>query len=360
MKKFKKRIMIIGFILIILVIIFLILFQNNFVRRTASNLFVRKYEEPINPETGEINNEYFNINNEGNEEDNTIKGINEALSYCSKHNIKNVILKKGNYLINDSINIPSNINLDLNSSNIIFKANSQTGYSLLKIKNQENVKVSNGKLIGDKDTHDYSGDSTHEWGMGITIQGSENINIDNISVSNMTGDGIYIAKGNNNSNNIKIQNSLIYGNRRQGISIISGENVEICYNEIFNIDGTNPKSGIDMEANVNTEKIDKIYIHNNKFYNFGNLVAIMLYSQIYNVKISQNIIYGNINIYETRGKTEITDNELHEGNIRADMYQEGSSKTVNELEIINNNMSNYDILYNSNVKNIKIEGNENT
>lgn len=359
MRKNKKKISIF-LILLFLMIIVVIILQNNFIIETASQIMVQQYENPINLETGEINNNYFNINSIGKQEENTTEGINNALKYCSRNNIKNIKFEKGEYLINDSINIPSNINVNLNSSNIVYKTNNKTGYALLKIINKENVVISNGKLIGDRDSHDYIGNSTHEWGMGIIIQGSHNVKIENLSIYYMTGDGIYISKGNNNSNNINIKNSLIYGNRRQGISIISGENVEICYNEIFNIDGTSPKSGIDMEANKSTEKIDNIYIHNNKFYNFGNLVAIMLYSQIYNVKISQNIIYGNINIYETRGKTEITDNELHEGNIRADMYQEGSSKTVNELEIINNNMSDYDILYNSNVKNIKIEGNENT
>ena len=353
----KRKFKIVLFIMILIIIVILIS-QKNFIAEVSSKINVKKYEEPINIETGEINNEYFNINSQGESEENTTNGLNNALKYCNENNIKNIKLEKGEYLINNSINIPSNINIDLNSSNIIFKPNDKVAYSIFNIIDKQNIKIRNGKLIGDRFEHDYVGNSTHEWGRGIGIGGSENLEFDNLSIYNMTGDGIYIIEDKNNSNNIKIKNSTIYMNRRQGISIISGENIEVSYCEIFNINGTNPQAGIDMEPNKTTEKIDNINIHNNKFYNFGNSVAIMMHSQIYSVEISKNVIYGNINIYETREKTEINDNELHDGTIKADFYKEGSSKIINELEIINNKMSNYYIKYNGNVKKIKIEGNE--
>ena len=234
--------------------------------------------------------------------------------------------------------------------------NSSTHYSIFRILNKNNVKVKNGKLRGDRDVHKYSEGSTHEWGMGIRIEGSKNIEIKNIEIMKMTGDGIYVTRGLGNSKFVIIQNCVIHENRRQGISIISGENVEISNNEIYNIKGTSPQSGIDLEANYDYQKIDNIYIYNNKLYDFGSR-AIKLYNQIYNVKIESNTIYGSINIEETKEKTEIINNKLIDGIIYAGSIYEDSEKRVNNIDITNNNLYNYRIEYNNKVNNINMEEN---
>ena len=313
-------------------------------------------QNPINNNI--VNNSYFNIDSSGKNASNTTEGLNKALKYCSDANIKYVKLEKGKYLINSMINIPSNICINLNSSTIIMQDNNKNSYKILNISNQENIEIKNGFLKGDRLGHEYIGESTHEWGMGIYIEGGINIEIENISISEMTGDGIYVTSGYRNSKNIRIKNSLLYNNRRQGIGIISGEEIEICNNEIYKIEGTNPQSGIDLEANYETQKIDKVNIYNNKFYNFANNIAILLHNQIYNVIITNNLIYGNINIYETKEKTEIVGNQLINGAINAGSNSENNSRIVNNLDILNNTFENYEILYNENVNNIKIEGNK--
>ena len=237
------------------------------------------------------------------------------------------------------------------------KKNSNTHYNVLKILNKENVKIFNGKIEGDRDYHNYEGESSHEWGMGIRVEGSKNVFINNLKIFNMTGDGVYITKGLSNSNLVRIQDCVIYRNRRQGISIISGENVEIINNEIYNINGTSPQCGIDLEANYENQKIDNIYIYNNKLFDFGSR-AIKLYNQVYNVKIESNMINGSINIEETKEKTEIINNDLIDGTIYVGSIYEDSKKVVNNIEIINNTLSNYEIEYNNKVNNIKIEENK--
>lgn len=355
--KNNKRKIIACSLIFILVILLIIGFSSNIIniQQIDENIRNRLYGEPIDLESGIINNEYFNINKDGTNASETTSGINKALKYCQNKNIKNIRLQNGRYLINNSINMPSNINLNLDSSVIIMKENNETHYNLFKISNKENVEIKNGILQGDREKHDYSEDSTHEWGMGIRVAGSNNINIENLEIFGMTGDGIYITNGNSNSNTIKIKNCLIYNNRRQGISIISGEKIEICYNEIYKIKGTNPQSGVDLEANNELQKIDQVDIHNNNFYDFGLDVAIKLHSQIYNVKIRENTICGGIDIDETKEKTEIISNKLIDGliNIGRD-----SSRIVNNVEILNNTLENYKILHNDKVNNIKIEGNK--
>ena len=290
----------------------------------------------------------------------TTKGLNEAIEYASNNSINYIKFFQGNYLIKDAINIPSNINIDLNSSIIKMQENGEIGYEILEINNSENINIGNGKIIGDKNNHDYSIESTHEWGIGIKILGSTNINIENLEISEMTGDGIYISTGDDNSKTINIKNCVIKENRRQGISIISGEKINIYNNEIYNIEGTSPQSGIDLEANFETQKIDEINICNNKFYASASNTAIILYNQVCNVKITENVIYGNININETKEKTEILNNKLIDGKIKAGSTNENSTKIVNNLDILNNELNNYEIEYNEKVHNINIDGNQKT
>lgn len=355
----KKCIKFIVYILLILIIVIFLGFlcKNENIIGFIDKFNIKMYDEPINLEDGTINNRYFNISENNENAETTTIGINNALAYCNRNNIKNVKFKTGRYMIDDSINVPSNLDIDFNSSTITLKANDKTGYSMINIENQENIRLKNGMIIGDKDLHNYVGGSTHEWGMGVFVKGSENVEIDNLVVSNMTGDGIYIIKGEKDTRNILIKNSLLYSNRRQGISIISAEKVEICYNEIYKIEGTSPQSGIDLEANKEDEKINQIFIHHNKFYNFRTKVAIMLHSNVYNVKISNNTITGNIMIYETREKAEIIENRLLDGRIDAISNAIDSDKVINELYIFNNMLHNYKILYDERVNKITIEGN---
>lgn len=358
MKIGKRKIIILGIILVIIVLL-VIAFSTKIMDMQQINENIRKnlYGDPIDLETGLINNEYFKIENDGTNPVETTNGLNSALEYSNINNIKYIKLQEGTYLINGTLKIYSNIEFDLNNSEIMLQANSRTGYTILGISNVENVTIKNGKVIGDRENHSYVGDSTHEWGMGIRITSATNINLENLEVSNMIGDGIYITNGNTNSSKISIQNCILRENRRQGITIVSGEKININSNEIYKIEGTNPQIGINLEANSIAQKIDEIDIYNNRFYDFGSDIAILLYSQIYNVKIRDNIVYGNINVSETKEKTEILNNQLFEGKINAGDSNANGSKIVNNLDVMNNIFKDYEILYNEKVNNIKIEGN---
>lgn len=354
MKKYVKIILII--IIFILCITFLA--KSEYTEKIIEQYKVKMYGKPIDEETGILNNEYFSIDSTGKNATNTTRGLQKALEYCKKNSIEYIKLEKGKYLINNTINISSNMELDLNSSIIKYETNNKLGYIIIRVNKTENVRIKNGILVGDKDTHNYVETSTHEWGIGIYISDSLNIELDTLDISNMTGDAIYITKYNENSKNIKIQNCILHNIRRQGISIISGEHIEICNNEIYIIRGTAPQAGIDLEANNTKQKIDDVHIHNNKFYDFGANTAIQLYSQVYNVQIVENDIYGCISIYETQNTTEIRKNNLQNGNIYANLNTTDNGKIVNNLYILENNMSNYKILYTDKVQNTVIENNK--
>lgn len=367
MKMMKKYIINICFIICILLLCITIFFMvfdikyNNITFQIKTLLF----GNPIDYDTGLINNEFFNLNSSNSLT--VAKGFNDAIEYANKNNISYIKLNENEYTIGDTIYLKSNICLDLNGSIIRYETNNKDVYSLIRINNESNIKIINGILIGDKDTHDYETiNSTHEWGMGIRIHAGRNIYISNLSISNMTGDGIYISEAGyqngilDNSSDIEINNCKISENRRQGISIISGENIEIYNNEIYSIKGTNPQVGIDLEANHNYEKIDNIKIYNNIFYDFNSKVAILLYSQAYNVDIVGNVINGSMSIYEIKGILSIENNNLKNGKIYTNLNSQNTSKILNEIHIKNNYLYNYDIVESNQVKKFEISNNINS
>src|SRR5690606_16439042 len=123
-------------------------------------------------------------------------------------------------------------------------------------------KVINPTLVGDRDKHTGT---KGEWGMGIRVQGSNNVKIIGANISDFWGDGIYITRdGGVNSKNILIDQAVIQRNRRNGISVISGDNIVIQNSSFINNTGTNPMAAIDIEPNTPKDSLGYIKIHNIK------------------------------------------------------------------------------------------------
>ena len=89
-----------------------------------------------------------------------------------------------------------------------------------------------------------------EWRMGISLSGCRNVFIENLTIENTGGDGIYIGTGKAPySENIIIRNVRCLNNHRQGISVISVKGLLIEDSLLANTTGTNPQAGIDFEPN---------------------------------------------------------------------------------------------------------------
>lgn len=149
--------------------------------------------------------ERWGIKNDGTDAFNTTNGINSALVWASQNNYIEVILPRGNYLIDEknSIEPQSFMTLNLNGSILRIRDNDLPNYALISFKkNQMFSRITNGKIEGDKDSHDYSSGGTHEGGYGIQIgsftppsDGGNNtrfITLDNLEVFNCTGDAITV------------------------------------------------------------------------------------------------------------------------------------------------------------------------
>lgn len=189
--------------------------------------------------------------------------LNQDIIYMSKNGGGDLMIPSGNFYINakKSINLKSNVNIILNKNTVLnVVPNNLNLYSVFSIKNVENVSISGGKIIGDKYNHL---DSKGEWGMGIDIRGSSNILIHDMTISKMWGDGIYISSFKNvHSNKIIINNIHLSDNRRQGITLVSGNNILFERLKIENTSGTKPSAGIDIEPNSMHDQLNNIVLKN--------------------------------------------------------------------------------------------------
>lgn len=166
-----------------------------------------------------------------------------------------------------ALSLKSNTSIVLNGS-IKIKPNPFETYRIFEIKDLVNVAITGpGTIEGDRLTHEAA---LGEWGHCIDIRGSKHIDISNVSINNAWGDGIYINdSANNNTSDINISSVTCDYNSRNGISIISGTQIQITDSIFANTSRTAPMSGIDIEPNTDADIID-VFIDGCTFKNNSN------------------------------------------------------------------------------------------
>ncbi|MEN5308851.1 hypothetical protein ABE425_15145 [Chryseobacterium cucumeris] len=190
------------------------------------------------------------------------------------------------------------------NSSLILKPTANVRYQIISLHGVENVKIYNPTLIGDRDKHL---DSKGEWGFGIDIRGSRNIEIFNANISNCWGDGIVLVKTMRNiragitkekifsTENINIIGGIINNVRRNGITIAGGKDVVIKNLLIANINGTNPMAGIDIEPDDSNNILENINIENVKINN-ANVGIDLHLGQYGNQDVSKSVTVSCTNI----------------------------------------------------------------
>ena len=239
--------------------------------------------------------------------------INKCISYLSsigggtvkfapnaRYKIKAHDQEKPERLINTGgINLKDNITLDLNNSTLEAIKNNCEGYNIISVTNVKNCKIRDGKLIGDLETHTGT---TGEWGYGISLNGAENIMIENIESEKCWGDGINLQVLEIDGEripckNISINNVLCNNNRRQGMSI---ESVIKCtvkdsvFSNTGKIKGTSPMAGIDIEPYSTQNPCKDIFIINCMFEANGNTGLTCMGENVDNVTISECTFNNNV------------------------------------------------------------------
>ncbi|MDH2397559.1 right-handed parallel beta-helix repeat-containing protein [Providencia rettgeri] len=164
-----------------------------------------------------------------------------------------------NYLVDveKSVSLVSNAELRLGISILTAKPTSKARHDLLRIVDADNVKISGGFLVGEREGHQGT---TGEHGYGIFISGkSRNILVQGTHASNFWGDGFYIgASDYSKLKNISLFRCTSDNNRRQGVSITSGQYIYIKECELSNTNGTTPQDGVCIEPNIQQDPTQKI------------------------------------------------------------------------------------------------------
>ena len=143
--------------------------------------------------------------------------------------------------------------------------------SLINLNNISNVIIrGEGAVTLVMNKKDYDNPALYnfsEWRHAISIRGATNIKISDLTLKSSGGDGIYVARGSHlpYSRNITVDNVISEDHYRQGISLISVEDMLIRNSKFIKTGGTAPQCGIDFEPNRPEERFVNVVIDNCEF-----------------------------------------------------------------------------------------------
>ena len=118
-----------------------------------------------------------------------------------------------------------------------------------------------------------------EWRMTLAIRGSKNVTVAGLTLEDSGGDGIYVngSKERSYSEDIHLRDIVCNNHYRQGISIISTENLKVDNCSFSNTWGTPPCSGVDIEPDKSEQRIKNVVFSGCKFTdNAGDGIEIFL------------------------------------------------------------------------------------
>lgn len=96
-----------------------------------------------------------------------------------------------------------------------------------------------------------------EWRHGVNLLDVSGFEISGLSIQDTGGDGVYVGTTTPSgySSNVVVKDVKLNNNHRQGISVISVQDLLVDNAVITNTSGTAPEAGIDFEVNYDTQRI---------------------------------------------------------------------------------------------------------
>ena len=166
-------------------------------------------------------------------------------------------------------------------------------------------------------TTDVPSYMSFEFGLGFSIVDSTNITVRNSDIREFTGDCITVAD--TLSRNIFIHNNILADSRRQGISVVKGNNIYITNNLFEGIgrwmnmqDGCAPRSGIDIESG-DARKSLNVIVDSNVFIDCQGGSVIMFDPD--NMIVSNNVMYNSDLSYGYAVNSSVIGNVLYKSEI---------------------------------------------
>jgi hypothetical protein len=194
----------------------------------------------------------------------------EIIQAALKSGIRKLTISKqiGPWITAKTLNLPDDIELifeegaEIKAKQGHFK---RITACLLQAKRKKNITLRGPGILTmnktDYQTPEQYKQSGHRHTLGFYT--CNNIKIEGLTIQKSGGDGIYINK----TNNIIIKDSILDQHTRQGISVISGENILIKNCLIKNTKGAAPQAGIDFEPNEKDEKLLNCKVEKCRFEN---------------------------------------------------------------------------------------------
>lgn len=188
---------------------------------------------------------------------------------------RTVIVPPGTYNILPvpGVRVPSNTHIVWQGGST-FKVipNVYRAYQCVLVRSVQNVRLTNPRLVGDRYAH-VGPDG--EWGHGLSIVGSTNVVVENASISEMWGDGVYVGQTWSDDGTVFVSTPLrwsknvafigetsVIDNRRDGVTIISADGLymDTVYAEKIN-SGAAPNAGFNFEPNNANERLRNVRVN---------------------------------------------------------------------------------------------------
>jgi polygalacturonase len=184
-----------------------------------------------------------------------------------------VMVPNGTFMIDalKSINLRSHVRLSL-AADAYIKAipNDAQRYWIIRAFGLNNVEIMGGHIVGDRTDHQGS---LGQWGYGILIQGSSDVYVHDITLTNAWGDGLLVRAINYDngavvpSNSVTLNRVTANNNRRDGLSICPANQVYVVNSSFTGSNGAGPQAGIDIEpqtqGNVSEVRIENTELSDN-------------------------------------------------------------------------------------------------
>jgi Ca2+-binding RTX toxin-like protein len=185
------------------------------------------------------------------------------------------------WLISSTIHLKSNQEIDFAPDVVVrakpgsFANNTDPLFQALAINNiklvGEGIGVHQATLA--MNPTDFSATNPDEYAHIIAIEGTDNYTISGLTLTGAGGDGIFIDAG-TYASVTPIPNPLPYSdhglidnvtstnNRRNGLSVISAQNLTVTNSKFINSSGTATGAGIDFEPDYSTDRLSNITLKN--------------------------------------------------------------------------------------------------
>ncbi|MEZ6049444.1 MAG: right-handed parallel beta-helix repeat-containing protein [Planctomycetaceae bacterium] len=118
-----------------------------------------------------------------------------------------------------------------------------------------------------------------EWRMGLALRGCQNVLVEGLQIESSGGDGIYVDGGGQlrYCDNVTVRNCVCLDHHRQGMSVISAQNLLIENCLFAKTGGTPPEAGIDFEPDGPDQRFVNCVVRNCIFQdNSGHEILIYL------------------------------------------------------------------------------------